>query len=470
MILSSEQQLIVELLAPTIQGMIDHSQTHQAREALGELLDAEVADVLLLLPPRQRAVAFRLLPRSREAEVFTYLPADDQEQLLNELSNEQLASLFNAMDPDDIADTFEEMPGQLTNKVLGLMSPANRRQIQVILGYPPESVGRFMTPDFLTFDKDWTVGQALANIRKKGRDAESIHTLFVVDAKGRLLDEVDLEDLIFAEPEQKCSTLLQGQSISLLATDDRELAVRMLERYDRPLLPVVDRDDVLLGIVTFDDVADVAEEEATEDMQKLGGMEALDEPYISTSILNLVRKRGGWLLMLFLGQMFTISIMGRFEGHLQQAVILAIFIPMIIASGGNSGSQATTLVIRAMTLGEITLRDWWKVLRRELACGVLLGLSLGMVGLLRVHLGQWLGLDTVTTHTIGVAVTVGLSLIGVVITGTVVGSMLPFILRRLGLDPATASAPFVSTLVDLTGLLIYFFAAMSILSETLLKQ
>lgn len=457
-----------ELLAPDISDMLDKHFTHEVRAALAELMDPEVADVLIELPPQHRVLAFRLLPRDRAADVFTFLPPEQQDQLVEELSNEQLAQIFNEMDPDDRAELFDELPGQLAAQLLGLMRPEERDQTQVILGYPAESVGRIMTPDYLTLRPEWTVEKALAHIRREGHRAEIIHTLYVVDERGRLLDDLRLRDLILAEPHQAVRELMDEQVPSLGAREDREEAVRVMERYDRSVLPVVDQDNILVGIVTFDDVADVAAEEVTEDIHKMGAVAALDDPYMSVSLGTLFRKRGVWLCVLFLGQMLTATAMEHYEDEIAQAIVLAIFIPLIISSGGNSGSQAASLIIRAMAIREITLRDWFRVMRRELACGVFLGVLLGAVGLFRVQLWQWFGWADYTDHYVLVALTVGVALVWVVSWGTLVGSMLPFLLRSLGLDPATSSAPFVATFVDVTGLIIYFTTAVMFLRGTLL--
>ncbi|MEX0775342.1 MAG: magnesium transporter [Phycisphaeraceae bacterium] len=472
--LTEREHLVGNLLAPDIGEMLAAKQNQDARKAMLELQAVEVADVLLAIDPRYRAVAFRLLPRDFAADVFTYLPDDQQEQLLTELGSAELAQLLNEMAPDDRAELIEEMPGQLAAKVLSLMRPEERHETQAILGYPSESVGRIMTPDYVAIRPQWTAQQTLDHVRQHGRDAETINYLYVVDDKGRLVDDLRLRRVLLARPDATVESLLTHQVTFLHATDDREEAVRMMDRYDRAALPVVTRDNVLVGIVTFDDVADVAEEEATEDIQKMGGVTALAEPYMSISLLRLARKRGTWLGVLFLGELLTATAMSYYEHAIERAAILAMFIPLIISSGGNSGSQASTLIIRAMALGEITLAQWWRVFRRELACGLLLGLSLGAIGMLRIHLWQWLGwydysiqyAGTITSYHM-VAFTVAAALVGVVLWGSLMGAMLPFLIRLLRLDPATISAPFVATLVDVTGLIIYFTTASLLLHNVL---
>ncbi|MBI1368085.1 MAG: magnesium transporter [Planctomycetes bacterium] len=457
-----------ELLAPEIADLIDHRQTGQARAALIELREPEIADVLICLEPKHQAIALRLLPRQRAAEVFSYFDQDDQERIVGNLTNEQAAQIINEMDPDDRVDFLEDAPDELAKNLLALMQPEERAETEKILEYPEESIGREMTPEYLTVRPEWTVAEALRHIREHGDEAESLNIMYVVDEQGKLLDFIKLRKLLLADPAVRCETLREGQVVSLRADDDREKAVRVMERYDLPVLPVVDKSDELVGIVTFDDVADVAEEEATEDMQKMGGMEALDEPYMTATLASLVHKRGIWLIILFVGETFTASAMSYFEVQIQKAVVLALFIPLIISSGGNSGSQATSLIIRAMALGEVTLKMWWKVLWRELACGLLLGILLGVVGLVRVIAWQQVGLADYTSHFLLISLTVASTLVGVVTFGTLVGGMLPFVLRRVGLDPATASAPFVATLVDVTGLVIYFTMAILFLRGTLL--
>jgi magnesium transporter len=464
----AERQLVGELLAPELTELIDAKQNHEARAALMDLLPPETADVLVALDSAHRPVAFRLLPRDTAAEVFTYLSIELQEQLLSELSTEQMAQLFNEMSPDDRALLFEELPGQLVSKMLGLMRPEERRRTQVILGYPERSIGRIMTPEYLTVHAEWTVAQAMEHIRKNGQNAESFQTLYAVDEAGRLIHHVTLRKLILAEPAERVDALMDATTISLRATDDREEAVAAMAKYDTPVLPVIDRDGVLVGIVTFDDVADVAKKEVTEDIQKMGGMEVLDEPYLEISMWSLFKKRGTWLSVLFFGEMLTASAMTFFQAEIDKATVLALFLPLIISSGGNSGSQASTLIIRAMALGEVRLKDWWRVMRREITTGLALGLLLGVIGLVRVHIWSVIGWADYSRHYDRVAFTIGASLIGVVLWGSLMGSMLPFILRRAGLDPAAISAPLVATLVDVTGLIIYFTTAMMILRGSLL--
>lgn len=468
MVEHNEAHVTGKLVAPDVAALLNSASAKEAHEALLYLLDAEVAEVLEELEPRLRVIAFRLLPRDRAAEVFTHLPPEHQEELLRSMSSQQLAQVFNEMNPDDRVELFEEMPGQLVNQLFSLLDPEERRQTQMLLGYPPQSIGRIMTPSYVRVRPEWTVAQVLDDIRARGREAETLDTLYVVDRDGKLVAEARLRDLLLAPADATVTSLMNTNVPLLRARDDQEVAVKEFERFDRPVLPVVDSQGVLVGVVTFDDVADVAEEEVTEDIQKMAAVQALDDPYLSVTLPTLVRKRFVWLAVIFLGQTFTATAMQYFEHELEKAILLAMFIPLIISSGGNSGSQGTSLVIRAMAVGEVGLRDWFRVLRREIACGLLLGLLLGLIGLGRVMAWHEFGWGHYTQHYFLVGLTVAAALVGVVTWGNLIGSMLPFILRRLGLDPATASAPFVATLVDVTGIVIYFTTAGAILRGTLL--
>jgi magnesium transporter len=325
-----------------------------------------------------------------------------------------------------------------------------------------------MSPDYVRVKPDWTVTRAIEHIRHVGKDAETVNVVYVTDQGGILIDDLKIRQFLLADPEQSVQSLMDGNFVALRAVDPQSEAVRVLRKYDRSALPVVDSRGVLLGLVTADDVVDVAEEEATEDIQKLGGMQALEAPYLSVPFRTMVRKRGGWLAVLFIGEMMTATAMGFFEHEIATAVVLALFVPLIISSGGNSGSQAASLMIRALALGEVTLRDWWRIFGREIRNGVALGGLLGLLGVCRVLLWQSFGWTDYGDHYLLIALTVGLSLVGVVTWGTLSGSMLPFLLQRLGADPATSSAPFVATLVDVTGLVIYFTIAATLLRGTLL--
>lgn len=455
------------LIGPDIRVMLDERRYDQVRVALAELEPADVADLISNLDEEQAAVTFRLLPRDFAADVFSYFDAEQQEALIAQMGTERLAVLINEMDPDDRIALLEELPAEVANRLMALLTPAERSITQTILNYPEESVGRLMTPDYVRVRRGQTIAEAMEHIRRYGRDAETVNVIYVVENDGRLIDDLRIRQFLLADPNDTVESIMDESFVALRATDDREEAVRLIERYDRVALPVVDSRGVLVGIVTADDIADVAEEEVTEDIQKMSGMEALDAPYLDVAFTSMLRKRGGWLSVLFVGQMLTASAMGFFEGEIERAVVLALFLPLIISSGGNAGSQATSLVIRALAVGEVDLRDWFAVLRRELAAGLSLGLLLGGIGLARVVF--WPGGPSVYgQHYLPLGLTLAASTVAVVTFGTFVGSMLPLVLRRIQLDPAAASAPFVATLVDVTGVVIYFSTASVILRGTLL--
>ena len=424
------------------------------RAGFTETEAADVADAIEALEPHDRAVVFRVLRREQAAEVFEYLEAETQESLIRSLAQEHVSSILNDMSPDDRTALLEELPAEVTKQLLALLTPEERQVARRLLGYPEESIGRLMTPDFITVRSDWTVRRALDHIREHGEDSETLSVINVVDGAGRLIDDLRVRELLLADLDARIADIGDGKFISLKATDDQERAVEVFREYDRVAFPVTDSSGVLLGIVTVDDVLDVAEEEATEDIQKIGGSGPLEQPYMQVGFLALLRKRMGWLVVLFLGQQLTLIAMGHFADRLARALVLAMFVPLVISSGGNSGSQAATMVIRAMALGEVGLSDWWKVIRREFLLGLSLGAVLAVIGFARVALGQELtggyGADWDR-----VAFAVGLSLVFVVLWGVLIGSMLPFILGRLGADPAASSTPFVATLVDVTGLSIY---------------
>ncbi|MFT4177600.1 MAG: magnesium transporter [Luteolibacter sp.] len=437
------------------------------KAALAGLTSADTADAIAEFEPAEQAALFRLLPMQSATAVFEYLPVEAQERLIHAMGNEQAAAIIDAMSPDDRTALLEELPTALCAKLINQLSPTERAIAIRLLDYPEHSVGRLMTSEYLTLREDWTAREALDHIRTHGQGSETLNVLYVVDEVGRLLDEIRIRELLLCPLETYVRDLRDNVLISLNATDDQEIAVAIFRKYHRTVIPVVDGYGGMVGIVTVDDILDVAEEEATEDIHKLGGMEQLDEPYMDISIHRLIRKRVTWLVVLFIGQMLTTTAMSHYEDAIQKAWILSIFMPLIISSGGNSGSQSASLIIRAMAIGEVTLRDWWKVMRREVYSGLILGIILAIIGLLRITVWSRFT-DTYGPHWLLLAFTVSLSLLGVVMLGTLAGSMLPFLLKRLGLDPATSSSPFVATLVDVTGLIIYFTVAGYLLRGTLL--
>jgi magnesium transporter len=459
--------MIGQILQPEIKDLIDKRDFSSLKEVLIDWPPADIAEVIEDLPNYEQAILFRILPKDLATDTFEYLDVDTQIDVLKAMGNEEVTTILNDMSPDDRTALLEELPAPIMKQLLMLLSPTERNIAQSLLGYNENSVGRLMTPDYMAVKENWTVNQVLDHIRQTGRDSETLNIVYVINEKGVLINDIKIREFLLAPLDATVSDLNDGSYVSLKVDDDQETAVELFKKYDRIALPVTDTSGILIGIVTIDDVLDVAEEEATEDIHKLGGMEALDEPYSTISVFGMIKKRAGWLSLLFVGEMFTASAMGFFEHEISKAVVLALFIPLIISSGGNSGSQAATLVIRALSLGEITIRDWWFIMKREIISGLIMGTILALIGFFRISLWQF------SAHLYGdywfvIGLTVGFSLIGVVMWGTLVGSMFPLILKKLGFDPATSSAPFVATLVDITGLMIYFYLAILFLTGSLL--
>ncbi len=534
--------MIGNILQAELEEMIQKHQWDDLRQALAVLEPVDIAELIVDLPPEDEGVIFRVLPREQAAHVFAYLPPDVQEGLLKSISSETSGAILDQMSPDDRARMLEEMPAEVTRRLLESLSPEELKATRRILNYPEDTAGRYMTPEYVALRPDMTAHEALEHVRTTGRGKETLSVLYVLEG-GKLISEVRLGTLVMADPDLLIRDIPDRALVSVQATASRDEMVSTFERYDRIALPVTDIQGNMLGIITADDVLQVAEEITTEDMQKMGGTEALDKPYFVVGFWEMARKRGGWLAVLFLGEMLTATAMGFFESEIERAAVVALFVPLIISSGGNSGSQGTSIIIRSLALREVKLRDWWRVFGRELRTGLALGLFLGIIGFLRIS--AWQGLSTApivgpffqthaekdiaaiptgfklvtadTTSSIAITVpqhtlpagtelqkgqllpvaamlpaevpvslqvdthptaygkhwlligfTVLFSLIGVVTWGSLAGSMLPFILRSLGFDPATSSAPFVATLVDVTGLIIYFCVAKLILSGTLL--
>jgi magnesium transporter len=402
------------------------------------------------------------------ARAFKFLKKKKQEIIIKSLPEEKAAELLNALQPDDRTAFLSKLPGNAVKELLKVLTPEHREKTLELLGYPEGSVGRLMTPDYVAVSKEDTVQQVLDSIKQRGRATETINFLFVIDEDGVLIDDINIKEFLIVDPSKKVADIMDFQFICLRVNDAQKETITLFRNNSRYALPVTDDSGVLLGIVTLDDVLRLAEKEDTREMQKIGGSEALDEPYTTISFAGLIRKRAGWLIILFLGEMLTATAMGYFEGEISRATVLALFIPLIISSGGNSGSQASSIIIRAMAIGEIGFRDWFRVMRREILSGLVLGTILGIVGFLRISLWQEMHWYNYGEHWFLVASTVMFALIGVVLWGTLSGSMLPIILKKLGADPAASSAPFVATLVDVTGLVIYFTAAYIVLKGTLL--
>jgi magnesium transporter len=452
----------------SIADLVATRQWDQLRDELVPLHPSDVAEVIIDHPTETEGIIFRMLPKEKAARVFSYLPPHEQRSLLQSLSNEQVRKLLDEMTPDDRTHLLEEMPAEVTRELLLQLDPPALQAARELLGYPENTAGRYMTPEYAWIYPNMTAAVALDKIRQTGRGKETLNWVYVLDADGKLLEDLRLANLVLADANTNVLKIDDPELVSVRATDDRDAVLKAFRQYDRTVLPVTDNNGYMLGIITVDDVLDIAEEQATEDIQKLGGSEALGASYTDVSFRTMLQKRGGWLAILFLGEMLTATAMSFFEAEIARAVVLALFVPLIISSGGNSGSQATSLVIRALALRELRLRDWWKVCGREIAAGVVLGTFLGGIGFLRIVIWQRFHITDYGPHYLLVAATVSGALIGVVSFGTLTGSMLPFVLRRLGFDPATASAPFVATLVDVTGLCIYFGVALLMLRGTLL--
>jgi magnesium transporter len=440
-------------------------------QELGEFLDDQnISDVAELVYeyPEQETHIISCMSVHRAAKVFKILDLSNQKNIIQSLPPHKTAALLNELPPDDRTDFLEELPGDVVRELIKLLNTEERKVTLSLLGYPENSVGRLMTPDYVYVYENNTVAEVLDIIRKVGKDSETIDVIYVINKDGELLDDIRIREFILAAPDKKVSELMDDRVISLQAYDDQEIASEVFKMNNRVALPVVSNSNKLLGIVTIDDILWVATEEFSEDMQKMGGTEALEQPYLEMPIIRLFKKRISWLIVLFIGEMLTATAMKYFEAEIAKAVVLVLFVPLIISSGGNTGSQASTLIIQAMAVGEITISDWWRVLRREIISGILLGTVLGIIGFLRIAIWSSFAPQLYGEHWMSVGITVGVALVGVVLWGTISGSMLPMVLKKLGADPAVSSAPFVATLVDVTGLVIYFSVAFLILSGKLL--
>jgi magnesium transporter len=454
--------MLSQLLKPEIMDLIQNRQFTDLKEILIDWTPIDIADLFLALPENEQAIFFRLLPKDLAADVFEYFDLDNQLNLIQLLGKEDVAAILNEMADDDRTALFEEVPPNVVKQMLTYLSPEQRKISQQLLGYPENSIGRLMTPDYIAAHQNWTIQETLNYIRQYGKKSETLDVVYIVNEKGILIDDLNIREFLLSPLEEKVNDLMDFNFVSLKVNDDQETAVDVFKKYDRTALPVTDSSGVLVGIITVDDVLDIAEEEATEDIQKIAAVEALDEPYPDISLLSMIKKRAGWLSILFLGEMLTATAMGFFEHEIEKAVVLALFVPLIISSGGNSGSQAATLVIRALALREVSLKNWFFIFKREIITGLALGAILSLIGFLRITLWHFGG-GSYGPKWMLVGITVSMSLIGVVTWGTLMGSMLPLIIKKLGFDPATSSAPFVATLVDVTGLIIYFTIALLIL-------
>lgn len=428
---------------------------------------SDVVDLVYEFPDYESQIIANMSVH-RAASVFKLLDFSNQKNIIQELPANTIAGLLNELPADDRTDFLEELPSNAVRELIKLLDPDERKITLSLLGYPENSIGRLMNPDYVYVYAHNTIAEVFETIRKYGKNSETINVIYVIDHKGILLDDIRISEFILNSPDTLVSELMDERVVSLNAYADQETASEVFRMNNRVALPVVSNGNKLLGIVTIDDVLWVASEEFSEDMQKMGGTEALNEPYLDIPLLRLFRKRIGWLVVLFLGEMFTATAMAFFEDEIARAVVLALFIPLIISSGGNSGSQASTLIIQAMAVGDITIKDWWKVMRREVISGLLLGSVLGIIGFFRIYIYHLINPALYGIHWLLLGITLAITLLGVVLWGTLSGSMFPILLKRLGADPAVSSAPFVATLVDVTGLIIYFSVAYLLLSGTLL--
>ncbi len=464
-----KERSVAALVAPDILDLLETSPASIAAET-EELHPADLADVAELLPRELVPLLLSSLGRERAANVLEHVSEDIRAELLEAMDPDVAAGILAGMTPDERADALDEMDEEAADEILEELPERQRAETERLLQYEPDTAGGLMTTEFVSVPDSQTVEEALAAIRALARAGrrEAMGTVYAVDARGVLTGVLSLRELLAAAEGTRIGDVAWSEVVTVPATADREEVVQLTSNYDLVAVPVVDAEHRLLGVITVDDVIDVIQEEQTEDVQKFGGLEALEDPYLQSSIGDLLKKRAGWLMILFIGEMLTAGAMAHYQDEIASAVVLALFVPLIISSGGNSGSQATSLIIRAMALQEVRLSDWWRVAGRELVAGLTLGSILGTLGVVRVLAWQSLGLYDYQGHAFRIALTVGLSLVGVVTFGTLTGSMLPFALRRVGFDPASASAPFVATLVDVTGLVIYFSVALALLRGTLL--
>jgi magnesium transporter len=441
----------------------------EAQTADEAFVASELQDAWHILSTEERVEGFRLLPRPDAEELFFGLTARDQYDLITGLPAGERRSWLRLLPPDDAADVMQEAPEEERPGLMALLDDQTRKEVTALLAYSEDEAGGLMNPRYVRVRPDMTVDEAISYLRKQARERiETLAYAYVCDAQQHLLGAVSFRDLFVAGQGKLVRDVMTTDLITVLDTDDQEAVSRVFANHEFVALPVVDAEGHMKGVVTIDDIVEVVQEEATEDAQKFGGMEALGAPYLDVSIGFMLRKRAGWLSALFIGEMLTATALKYFEHEIEKAVVLSLFMAMIISSGGNSGSQASTLIVRALALGEVRLRDWWRVFQRELMVGFLLGLLLGTIGLIRIWLWGTIWAGVYGPHYMYVAITVSASLVGVVLFGSLAGSMLPFLLRRLGLDPASASAPFVATLSDVTGLIIYFTVASLILRGVLL--
>ncbi len=460
----------LELEQPTLpeqlEAVIKTEDKLQIRNFLDDQNISDVAQLVDEFPDYQSQIIANMSIH-RAASVFKILGLSVQKSVIHDLAANTTASLLNELPADDRTDFLEELPSNVVRELIKLLDPEERKVTLALLGYPENSIGRLMTPDYVYVYPGNTIEEVFSTIRKFGKDSETINVIYVINEKGELMDDIRIREFILNPPDKKVSELMDDRFVALHPEDDQETAGEMFKMNNRVALPVISKSNKLLGIVTIDDMLWVAGEEFSEDMQKMGGTEALEEPYLDIPIFKLYKKRIIWLIILFIGETMTIAAMSGFQKTLEHVLVLSTFIPLIISSGGNSGSQAATLIIQAMALGEITVKDWWFIARREILSGLIMGVTLGAMGVLIVFGGYHI-FGLFGEHYIRIAFAIGTAIIGVVLWGTIMGSMLPLFLKRMGADPATSSTPFIATLVDVTGLLIYFGTAFFLLRGVLL--
>ena len=466
------QEMEQPSLFEQFEALIREEDTLEIRAFLNEQNISEVAELINEYPEyADRIIANMAIHRA--ASVFKILDISQQKDIVKELPSAKTAELLNELPADDRTDFLEELPQAAIRDLIKLLDPEERKITLSMLGYPEDSVGRIMTPDYVYVYEHNSVQETFETIRKHAKNSETIDVIYVINQQGQLIDDIRIRDVILASPEKTMGEIVDGRVVSLKVRDDQEYASQVFKMNNRVALPVVDEHNILLGIVTIDDILWVTNEEFSEDMQKMGGTEALNEPYLDIPFFTLIQKRAGWLVLLFFGELFTATAMAYFSDELSKVLVLSIFVPLIISSGGNSGSQASTLIIQAMAVGEVYIEDWWRVMRREILSGLTLGSILGIIGFVRIAIWHQLmsrGIlqDIYGEHWQLIGLTVGFSLVGVVLWGTLTGSMLPLLLKKLGADPAVSSAPVVATLVDVTGLIIYFSLAWVFLSGIML--
>jgi len=429
---------------------------------------ADIAEHLSILDKKERNLSFLMLSGDKKAEVFPYFENSIQEDIIKSLGDKELSEVLNKINPDDRTKIFEKFPDQLIKNLISLLNENEKETALNLIGYDKDSIARLMTPHYIQVKKNWSVSRVLTHIKKYGKKAETLNYVYVIDENNKLIDDLKIGQLLMADETDTMLKLMDSNFVAITTTTPMVEAFEIFEKYDRSALPIITENGTLVGIVTIDDVIDNIKLRDTHVIQKFGGVEGMDLSYTKTPILSLVSKRAIWLVILFLGEMMTASAMGYFDGEIEKAIVLTLFIPLIISSGGNSGSQAASLIIRAMALKELKLKDWWYVMKKEILSGFLLGGILGLIGFLRILVWQNMGIYDYGIYWFYIALSVSISLVFIVLWGTLTGSLIPFLLRKIGLDPATASAPFVATLVDVTGLVIYFSVSALLLSGKLL--